>query len=340
MDFFDGKTAEYRPQFKQNDKVIFSGTISRDNFKKQMKKSRGNVLSKFIIAVLATIMYLVFRWSGVLVRREVSICALVVIGVLYLLSVLSVLRQTGKKEYMRIGSQSVVFDFTNETVVLVRGSGSLVLPADAISDVVEEGEEVILVSYRTHAKKSERKAMLRDSGRSFRPNETMCGVIACQKNLLTVGEADRALSFAREKAEEYKAKDRERRNNIKAFAVTVIILSVTALALTYPCVFGGKLLLDYLQGGEIFEKAFSILEGIPGVAAILLVPVSLVLALIFVIVLVFVAVILRVLPVPLLVASLILWFVQLGCNRKKWTWISLAVMVVGFIGSFLIMFVT
>lgn len=86
----------------------------------------------------------------------------------------------GEKEYERIGSPSVVFDFSNGTIAIVRGSGALVLPADAISDV-EEDEEVILVYYDTRAARSEQKAALSEAGHSFRLSEMKRGVIACQK---------------------------------------------------------------------------------------------------------------------------------------------------------------
>lgn len=208
MDFFDGGQSEYVPQFKQNDKVIFSGTVSRDNFKKQKKRGRVGGLIIFVITVLATVVCCVLGFSGFSAQKGVIFCAVAVIVVLYFISVVAMLKPTGKKEYERIGSPSVVFDFSNGTIAIVRGSGSLVLPADAISDV-EEDEEVILVYYDTRAARSEQKAALSEAGHSFRLSEMKRGVIACQKNLLTVGEIGRALSFTTAKAEEFKAKTKK-----------------------------------------------------------------------------------------------------------------------------------
>lgn len=98
MDFFDGGQSEYVPQFKQNDKVIFSGTVSRDNFKKQKKRGRVGGLIIFVITVLATVVCCVLGFSGFSAQKGATFCAVAVIVVLYFISVVAMLKPTGKKE--------------------------------------------------------------------------------------------------------------------------------------------------------------------------------------------------------------------------------------------------
>lgn len=203
MVFFDGEPTGYQPQFNQKTRAIFSGAMSHANFKRQTAKNRIKAIIVFLIAVVVAVVFVLLRLKG-LIDGVVLASAAVLVVVLVLVSVALRVGCSGKKNYERVGQQSVVFDFADNTMAIVRNSGALVLSADAITDAKEHAD-AILVFYDTQAKKKERKAILKESGNSFDEYETRRGVVACQKNLLTKGDINGVVAFVRKKATEHKA---------------------------------------------------------------------------------------------------------------------------------------
>ena len=316
-----------------NGEIIFSGRLDEDvkNCNVRVMR-RGRAIKFFIFAfIAATISVLIYNvlkserqdyisflmsGGGVFGFVPLAVCVLCAFFAIKELVIPKNEKTSDTREY------SAIFDKEQNTFSIQTQGQSATFPLDSIVKYTDDGK-VFTIYYEVKAEEIK-------SGKKQGKKKAVDKLFAlvCQKSLLIDGNLKEFTDLLDGVLLKRKAEKKERLSKIKSFGIAAIVLSLIAIAITYPFfMLGNYIINDY--SGKIFDNFFDKFDGLEKLVAALFLGIFVCIYLVVVMILGFIC---YIAPIPLFLLALIFVIIQLVYNRKAISFVALTVFILSLAG--------
>lgn len=314
------------------DKIEFRGKIDR-NIQKVRAKNKGK--KKGVVGISVTAVSLLLLGVFCLFFKDffgennastVIIGLLVVAAVGILIAVKGFFMSAGSRTIKKNDDLSIVFDKTARMVIITpldNNGKKIAIPfsqIDGYNEFADYYEVIYDVPSKNKKRAEKNKATFRTAKKSF----------VCQKNLLVSGTATDFVRTVTELSETKMAADKQIRNKFSWYAVSSIIISVIAVALSYPLIMLASSVFEYING--LFTASGSAMSCEEwGIEILFFIP-----KVLYAFILGIFGVYCYISPFPLLIISLRDWIRQIRINRRWFSVLAIVVWCICLIGSIVI----